>query len=192
MIAVQDILYELKKELGAFFSLEAHPASDLLGYITSGARLLSTKRPWEFNVIRTQVTLANGFDLAAVRETSETLAVSTISNPKVRLIKKAEFLATTDTSYEYATLYDTTFSASQAGTYTIIHRAYPDTVTDENGTIDMPASMRDMLVNYSLYFGYLSAKQTENAVDRFNVAEGLLPFISARNTDTTPNEPTVM
>lgn len=56
----------------------------------------------------------------------------------------------------------------------------------------MPASMEDMLVNYSLYFGYLSVKKAEDAVDRYNVAEGLLPSISARNTDTTPNEPTVM
>lgn len=54
----------------------------------------------------------------------------------------------------------------------------------------MPASMEDMLIRYSLYFGYLSVLKTESAIDSYNIAESLLPPLSARNTDTTPNEPT--
>ncbi|MGL6343274.1 MAG: hypothetical protein ACRC80_29565 [Waterburya sp.] len=114
MIAVQSILYELKKELGAFFSTEAHPEADMLKYITSGARLLSSKRPWEFNVKKTTVILNNPFDIAAIQESTEFLNVSTLTNPKVRLIKKPEFLASSDFNSEYACAYDSTFTASLA------------------------------------------------------------------------------
>lgn len=192
MIAVAKIVSPLKKELGAFFATEGHSPADILWYITSGVRLLSTKRPWEFNVTKSVVTLENNFDIAVIQETSETLSVSTVSNPSIRVLKKADFLAYPNTSEQYATVYDTTFSASQAGTYTIIHRVYPNPVTDENGSIDIPQSMEDMLIAYSKYFGYLSVKKNEDAVEAYNQAEILLPPLSQRNTDTTPNVPTLM
>jgi hypothetical protein len=191
MIAAQSILYRLNKELGAFFSVENHTPADMIRYINSGARLLSQKREWDFNTTVTQITLANNFDLFPIKETISSFNVQNASDYNISIFDKKTFYQKTEKSSLYAGVWDTTFTCSIAGSYTLIHSTYPDLLVSEDESINIPGSMEDLLFQYSLFFGYLDVNQQEKAVDAFQTGETLLPPISQRNTDTTPNEPFV-
>ncbi len=49
MILKSDVLYSIQKELGSFFSTEAHSNMDYYRYINSAIEYIYNFRDWEFN-----------------------------------------------------------------------------------------------------------------------------------------------
>ena len=188
MISVQSVVDEIKKEFGSFFSTEWHPDTDVMNYITKGLRWISNKRDWEFNKVKTNVITTIVDEIVAIPETIQCYNVLDSDKKPLIIYEFDDYYAQVASSVPYCWVWDTTFIASNPGVYTILHSIYPDPVTSLSWNISIPDSMKDLIVEISLAFWFLSVKDDDNAFVHFKVAEDLLPPIASRKTNNTPNQ----
>ena len=57
MISIPELDQNIKKELGSFFSTQAHTEPDRIRYINSSVKDLCMKRDWDFNKFRDVLTV---------------------------------------------------------------------------------------------------------------------------------------
>jgi len=58
MISIPELDQNIKKELGSFFSTQAHTEPDRIRYINSSVKDLCMKRDWDFNKFRDTFTVS--------------------------------------------------------------------------------------------------------------------------------------
>lgn len=184
MISVQEVADELKKEFGTFFSTEWHPTADVINYINKWARWIANQRDWSFIEKTTTITTTVPDQIVAIDETVNTFDVLDLNKNPIDVYEQSHEYERriSDGSTPYAWVKDSTFKVNVPWTYKLLHSVYPAQVSSLSDSIAFPDSVKDLLIEISLAFGFLSVKDDDNASTHLNIAKDMLPPIASRKT----------
>lgn len=78
--------------------------------------------------------------------------------------------------------------SSKVGTFTLLYRGFPSTITTLTGTINIPEHFYDAIVIGAIRYGYLDEKDYPTANEKFNIFKGLIGDLATRNSNAYPME----
>lgn len=157
----------IQKELGSFFSTEAHSDADIIRYVCSAIRYFSSYRDFKFLEMRQIVT----YSVANVEQTIS-------YNVKTKSVRSYPDFSTdynpVDMNYFYSSssndrdigIWDSTFVAKVTGTFQIIYQGIPTFPTTNTDTIELPDFTYDIILGLSIYYGYMDIELYDKAQNR--------------------------
>ncbi len=185
MIQIEPIISAIQKELGSFFSTEAHTSSDILRYINSANNYIASFRDFPY-LIKTQTVVYN---TPAVAQTiTYCLKVVWINgDTSIKVIPQQDWFFP-DNRVGAICVDGDQFIATEAGTYTIMYVAKPTTVTWSSTTIDIPPQFEPVLIDVAIHYGYKDIKLYDKASAKIGQANNELNLLAQRITNPTPRQ----
>ncbi len=186
MILKSDVLYSIQKELGSFFSTEAHSNMDYYRYINSAIEYIYNFRDWEFNkkVFSFIYEAANTESILPIF-CLKTFHVKNGRKPMTILDNEAWFVIEDHT--DCVGIFGNMFISEETGTYSILHTPAPATVDETSEYVNLPDNFKRVVEELSIMFGYQDLKLYDKAAEKKGSAEGSMNRISQRATNPRPN-----
>lgn len=186
MISTASVIAAIQKELGSFFSTEAHTTSDILRYINSASNYIASYRDFPF-LIKTQTVT---YTTPAVAQTiTYCLKVIGINgDPDIKVIPQADWFFP-DNRVGAICVDGDQFIATEAGTYEVMYIGKPDTVTSNSTTIDMPPQFEPVLIDVAIHYGFKDLKLYDKSSAKIGQANNELNLLAQRITNPTPRQP---
>lgn len=180
MIVLQDIVQEVTKELGSFYSTDAHPSDSIYKYIKSAINYICNAKDWgfrkkvyEFDYIKDSV--------ANIPVNLKTYYVLLEGAPQNIVTEEEFFLGN-----EWVLISVDTFRAGASGKYKILYMPSAPEVNDSVLQIDFPEHFKDVIVSMAVSF----ARKTTEEYDLANMLKGYvngeLDLIAERQTNVRP------
>lgn len=173
----------IQKELGSFFSTEAHSDADIIRYVCSAIRYFSAYRDFKFLEMRQIVT----YSVANVEQTIS-------YNVKTKSVRSYPDFSTdynpVDMNYFYSSssndrdigIWDSTFVAKVTGTFQVIYQGIPTFPTTNTDVIDLPDFVYDIILGLSIYYGYMDIELYDKAQNRMWIAQASMNAFAQRDT----------
>lgn len=186
MILKSDVLYSIQKELGSFFSTEAHSNMDYYRYINSAIEYIYNFRDWEFN----KKVFSFNYEAPNTESTLPIFCLKTFhvkngTKPMTILDNEAWFILEDHT--DCVGIFGNMFIAEETGTYSILHTPAPATVDATSKYVNLPDNFKRVVEELSIMFGYQDLKLYDKAAEKKGSAEGSMNRISQRATNPRPN-----
>lgn len=185
MIQIEPVISAIQKELGSFFSTEAHTPSDIFRYINSANNYIASFRDFPY-LIKTQTVV---YTTPAVAQTiTYCLKVVGINgDTSIKVIPQQDWFFP-DNRVGAICVDGDQFIATEAGTYTIMYVAKPTTVTNTSTTIDIPPQFEPVLIDVAIHYGYKDIKLYDKASAKIGQANNELNLLAQRITNPTPRQ----
>lgn len=186
MIAIPIIVPALKKELGSFFSTEAHKDNDILRYINSAVRAIAIAKNFDWNQYKYVLNVTSDTTEYSVPYQIATMWVLKNWEPvdyenfiKYQLLSdKTEVLWIWGEKAECVTPW----------AYTILYRWYPSTATNLDSTIDIPEHFFDLILVIASYYGFLDIHAYDKATKKKEIFTWMIKSLATRSSDPQPNK----
>jgi len=200
MIAVSTILANLQKELGSFYSTEAHTSWDLLRYINSSARAIVTARNFWFNKYTQSISILPewtvttdpvwviewfSWDTISVPYQIETFYILDSAWDEVNIYNFEDYYLLKDKS-EAIMIEEDKLVSEMEWDFTIYYRGYPTTVTSTDWNLNMPQHFFDMIVLMWTYYGLMDIRAYDKANYKKWVFEWMVKDVAKRESDKKP------
>lgn len=183
MILMSTLAPAIQKELGSFFSTEAHSDADIIRYVCSAIRYFSSYRDFKFLEMRQIVT----YSVANVEQTIS-------YNVKTKSVRSYPDFSTdynpVDMNYFYSSssndrdigIWDSTFVAKITGTFQVIYQGIPTFPVTNTDVIDLPDFVYDIILGLSIYYGYMDIELYDKAQNRMGIAQASMNAFAQRDT----------
>lgn len=187
MIAIPLVASNIKKELGSFFSTEAHSDFDITRYINSSARLICTEKNFTFNKFVHELTVTEWQTDYTIPYQIETYFIQGEgwADDEVDIWTFEEYYRTSDKT-QLIWIWDDKLATKKTWTFNIFYKWFPDAITDLLGSIDMPNHFYDVLVLGAIYYWFMDIKNYSMAWTKLTIFNGLLKSLARRNSDPKP------
>lgn len=185
MIQLEPVISAIQKELGSFFSTEAHTASDILRYINSANNYIASFRDFPY-LIKTQ-TVVYATPGVAQTITYCLKVVGINGDTSIKVIPQQDWFFP-DNRVGAICVDGDQFIATEAGTYTIMYVAKPTTVTNTSTTIDIPPQFEPVLIDVAIHYGYKDIKLYDKSSAKIGQANNELNLLAQRITNPTPRQ----
>lgn len=183
MIPMSTLVPAIQKELGSFFSTEAHSDADIIRYVCSAIRYFSSYRDFKFLEMRQIVT----YSTANVEQTIS-------YNVKTKSVRSYPDFSTdynpVDMNYFYSSssndrdigIWDSTFVSKVTGTFQVIYQGIPTFPVTNTDVIDLPDFVYDIILGLSIYYGYMDIELYDKAQNRMSIAQASMNAFAQRDT----------
>ncbi len=188
MINQSAVLYSIQKELGSFFSTDAHSNVDFYRYINSAVEYIYNYRDWEFNkTVFSFVYSAANTESTLPIYCLKTFHVKNDTKPMTILDNEAWFIE--DDHTECVGIFGNKFISEETGTFHILHTPAPATVDETTTEINLPDNFKRTVEELAIMFGYQDLKLYDKAGEKKGSAEGSMNRLAQRATNPRPNRP---
>jgi hypothetical protein len=191
MIVVQPLIDSIKKELGSFFSTEAHTDSDIFRYINSAVSYIRNYRDFSFTKKVFSFVYTTASTESIIPYNIKTYQVKGPSGNLLQIMSNEEWLMNDDHTNAVGIAGDR-FVAENTGTYQILYTGMQDQVTAAGDTIDMPPNFEYTLRQIAIHFGYKDRKQYDKAQALIGESNAFLNSVANRASNPTPSQPVLI
>lgn len=185
MIAVSAIIVPLQKELGSFFSTEAHKSNDLFRYLNSAARAITIARNFQFWKKTHKLIVLEGVTSYDIPFQIETKFVKDQSWTDVdfedffnyhNLDNKNSILCIDWDKAECNTPWE----------YNIFFRWFPSQINSTEDSINIPEHFFDLLLLKATYFWLMDVKAFSKAKKKDEIFEWMIKDMATRSSNPQP------
>ena len=190
MISIPELDQNIRKELGSFFSTQAHTEADRIRYINSSVKDLCMKRDWDFNKFRDTFTVTTVNTQTVMKTVLNTFHVYDSAGTPMEILNFEDYYEKQSLSQTewYVWVWGNTFQAPQTGAYVITYSALPEAITSLSGNLNIPSDKQDLLVVIAVYYAFMDIRMYDKAGEKRAIAKAMTEDIAQRNTDTTPRQ----
>lgn len=190
MISQATITTAIQKELGSFFSTEAHTSSDIVRYINSASNYIASYRDFPFLIDTQTVVYTTPLVSQTIIYAVKVLGVN--GDPTINILTKADWffpdLRTNSICVEWDELI-----ANDAGTYEILYVKLPDKLTTStSGTLNMPPQFEQVLIDLAIMYGFKDLKYYDKASAKLGAANAELNLLAQRITNPMPRQTRIL
>lgn len=185
MISIEPVIAAIQKELGSFFSTEAHTSADILRYINSSNNYIASFRDFPY-LTKTQVVVYTTPGIAQKIEYCLKV-VGVNGNPEIKVVPQADWFFP-DNRVGAICVDGDQFIATDAGTFTIMYVSKPTTVTTSSTTVDIPPQFEPVLIDIAIHYGYKDIKMYDKSSAKIGQANNELNLLAQRITNPTPRQ----
>lgn len=185
MIAISEVDAAIKKQLGSFFSTEAHKEPDRVRYINSAVRAIATAKNFSFNRYKTDITTTSWTTDYTVPYQIETFAILNAAWDEVPLYDFEDYYIEKNKN-SIIWIWDDTLVTTLVWTYTVLYRGYPPTITSLTWTIAIPEHFFDLVVTKAAAFWFADIKDFAKEGNREAIFNGMIKSMATRNSNRKP------
>lgn len=185
MIAVQNIALALKKELGSFFSTEAHRDNDIIRYINSAGKAIITARNFWFNEYEYQIVVTAWTITYSIPFQIETFFILNSAWEEVDFENFRNYNLLQDKSTTIW-IWGETLKCITPWTYTIFYRWYLPQITTLTDSIVIPEHFYDLIIVKASYFGFLDIRAYQKASEKDKIFEWMIKNMATRESNPQP------
>jgi len=185
MINSQIVSDALKKELGSFFSTEAHRTNDIIRYINSAIRAICFSKNFNFNKYTYQLTTDVNNTTYTIPFQVETFFILDASGTQIQYATFENYYKATNKA-SIMWIWDTTLVTDLVWTYTIYYRWFPTTITTIPSNINIPEHFFDLIVLKASEFAYMDIADYQKAAEKRAIYTGMMIDVAKRHSDTMP------
>ena len=185
MIAAQLVIDNVKKELGSFFSNEAHKAPDMIRYVNSWVKKIVTDKNFWFNKYDQTVTTSAATDTYSIPFQIETFFVLDEEWDEIEIMEFEDYYREKDKT-DIIWIWGETLVTEKIWTFQIFYRGYPNQITAITDTIEIPSHFFDMLVVAASYYGFLDIRSYNKAAEKENIFKWMIKSQATRASDPKP------
>lgn len=190
MISQAVITTAIQKELGSFFSTEAHTGSDIVRYINSAANYIASYRDFPFLIDTQTVVYTTPLASQTIEYTVKVLWVNGDMN--MTILSKADWffpeLRTNAICIEWDEII-----ANEAGTYSILYVKLPDKLTTGGSwSLNMPPQFEPVLIDLAIMYGYKDLKYYDKASAKLGAANAELNLLAQRISNPMPRQTRIL
>ena len=184
MIAVSIIASAVQKELGSYFSTEAHTHSDIIRYINSAVRAITIARNFDFNQYSHKIDVISWTDTYSIPYQIETFFVKK-SWQKVDFydFKNYNIL---DHKNDIVWIWGNNFKCTSPWEYEIFYRGFPKHITSLNDFLEIPEHFYDLILLKSTYFGFMDIRAYDKANNKENIFNWMVKNMATRSSNPKP------
>lgn len=184
-IATQIVADNLTKELGSFFSTEAHTWNNIIRYINSWVRAICIAKNFWFNKYEHDIEIIDWTTKYNIPFQIETFFILDSSWEEVETLEFEDYYRRTDKS-DIIWIWEDKLVSEMIWDFTIFYRGYPTTITELSSSIDIPEHFFDLLVVIASYFWYADVRSFQTAAEKKNIFNWMIKDMATRNSDTKP------
>jgi hypothetical protein len=185
MIAVRALAWAIKKELGSFFSTDAHSDMDIVRYINSRVRYIVTAKNFNFNKYKYTLTTNSNDTEYVIPYQIETFFVLWSDGKELELSTFEEYYRSSDKAGKVCINEDKLVTTVK-WTLEIFYRWYPATLTSLSWNVDIPEHFFDLIVACATYYWFLDVKAYQKAWEKKAVTDWMIRSIATRQSDKMP------
>lgn len=194
MISVPQLLYDLRQEMGTFFSTESFNTTTLLKTINSWVRKLCQAWDWKFNDYVISITTNWTDEEYTIPKFYKIYALKVWwTSGEYTPVSFEDYFTSQDPAtqkmiwFKQEKMYTTL-----ALTISLIYRWMPTRLTSLEWNIDLPEDAYDALLSACAYYWFLQSKQYPRADKRKADFETDVKRLKTMETDTFPRVSTRM
>lgn len=183
MFAQSEVVVAIQKELGSFFSTEAHGDADILRYMKSAWNYIASYRDFPFLIRETTIVYTTPLVAAPIPYNVKTLGINGDRNAII--IGKEDWFY--PDAREWAFMIEwTEFIANAEGTYNILYVGLPTKPTQQTTTIDFPEDFQQVYTDIAIHYGFKDLKMYDKASALIGAANAELNLFSQRLSNPKP------
>lgn len=183
MFAQAEVVVAIQKELGSFFSTEAHTDSDILRYMKSAWNYIANFRDFPFLIKEYTVAYTTPLVAATIPYNVKTLGINWDKNAVI--LWKEDWFYPELREWAFMIAW-TEFIANTSGTYTILYVWLPSKPTNQTVTIDLPEDFQQAYTDIAIHYGFKDLKMYDKASALVWAANAELTMLAQRNTNPVP------
>lgn len=185
MISTNTISSAVTKELGSFFSTEAHKYNDLIRYINSAVNSICMSKNFAFNKYSHILSTDNINSQYTIPYQIETFFILDSWWNEVDYYSFEDYFRLKDKT-NAIWIWEETFITQMKWTFTIFYRGIPEQITSLEWSIDIPNHFSDLLIVSATYFWFMDVKAYAKANEKKAVYEWMIKDIAKRSSDPQP------
>lgn len=190
MISQAVITTAIQKELGSFFSTEAHTDSDIVRYINSAVNYVASYRDFPFLIDTQSVVYTTPGISQTITYTVKVLGVN--GDPNINILRKADWFFP-DLRVNAICIDGDELIANDSGTYSILYVKLPDKLTTSvAGTLNIPPQFEQVIIDLSIMYGYKDLKYYDKASAKMGAANAELNLLAQRITNPMPRQTRIL
>lgn len=185
MINTTELESVIKKNLGSFYSTDAHNWTAILRYINSAVRYLVERKNFKFNKYTYQLTTDSNSTEYNIPYQIETFFVLNDVWEELDLFEFEDYFREIDKDNKICIFEDkliTTFKWS----LTIYYRWYPNFLTNISQTLNIPEHFFDVLVLIASYYWFMDVHAYEKANFTKATMDWFIKDLATRSSDKLP------
>ena len=182
MIAVLKLKVAIEKELGSYFSTEAHSEGSLIRYINSAVRDICTQKNFDFNKYIKTYTVSTPWVPVQIDYNIETYFIKKWSSD----VAFYDFEHYYKNWKQWVCIYWDKLISETPWDYTIYFRGYPVTLTKLEWNLDIPQHFFDLIVVKAVYFWFADIRAYEQATIKDSIYKGMIYNMATRTTNKNP------
>lgn len=185
MISVPIIVSALKKELGSYFSTEAHRDNDIVRYINSAARAIAIARNFQFNQYEYELVVTEWVTQYSIPYQIETYFILDSAWDEVDYEDFAGYHREKDKS-ELIWIWWDVVKCTKPWTYTIYYRWYPTQITSLTDTLAVPEHFYDIILLKASYFWFMDIRAYTKANNKETIFKWMISDMAKRSSNPKP------
>lgn len=185
MISTAVIDAALIKELGSFFSTEAHKTTDRVRYINSAVRSIALAKNFSFNRYKQDITTISWTTDYTVPFQIETFAILDSAWNEIEILDFDDYYIRKNKD-NVIWIWDDTMVTTMVWTFTILYRWFPTTITDLNWTISIPEHFFDIVLVKAASFWFADIKDYIKQNQKESIFNWMIKTMATRNSNRKP------
>lgn len=186
MIAVSTIAPVIQKELGSFFSTEAHWSNDLIRYINSAVRAITIARNFWYNQYNKKITIIEWTVKYEIPYQIETFFVKKWW-VEVDFYDFQDYHRLNDKT-KAIWIWENTLICEEPWEYELFYRGLPAPITDLTDLIEIPEHFYDIIIIKATYFGFMDIKVYDKANNKKAIFDWMIKSIATRSSNPQPTK----
>lgn len=187
MISVPIIVSALKKELGSYFSTEAHRDNDIQRYINSAARAIAIARNFQFNQYEYEFVVTEWVTKYSIPYQIETYFILDSAWDEVDYEDFANYHRQKDKT-EIIWIWWDVAKCTKPWTYTIYYRWYPTQITSLTDTLAVPEHFYDIILLKASYFWFMDIRAYTKANNKETIFKWMISDMAKRSSNPQPSK----
>ena len=184
MISVSLIAAALKKELGSYFSTEAHRDNDIVRYINSATRAITISRNFDFNQYDTDIVVTEWTTKYNIPYQIETFFVKK-DNEDIEYENFVGYHGLSNKSWILWIYWDKAICESP-WTYKIFYRWFPPHIFSLEDSLDIPEHFYDLVLLKATYFWFADIAAYDKANNKDTIFDGMIKDMATRSSNPRP------
>lgn len=186
MIAVSTIALALKKELGSYFSTEAHRDNDIIRYINSAVKDIVIAKNFQFNQYQTTVTVVEWTTKYDIPYQIETFFVKKgWVNIDFLDFKEYNFLSD---KWNNVWIWENTFMSEMPWEYEIFYRWIPKQIISLTDSLEIPEHFYDLVLLRATYFWFMDVRAYDKANNKQVIFTWMIKSMATRSSTPQPTK----
>lgn len=187
MISVPIIASALKKELGSYFSTEAHRDNDIVRYINSAARAIAISRNFQFNQYEYELVVTEWVTTYNIPFQIETYFILDSTWEEVDFEDFMNYHREKDKS-DLIWVWGDTVKCTNPWTYTFFYRGYPTQITSLTDSLTIPEHFYDIVILKASYFGFMDIRAYTKANNKETIFTWMIWDMAKRSSNPQPTK----
>ena len=184
-IATSTVSSAIKKELGSFFSTDAHWDNDIIRYINSWVQKICIAKNFTFNKYNYLLTTIEWQTNYTIPYQIETFFILDEEWDEIEILDFENYYREKDKT-TIIWIWDDKLVTEMKWTFNIFYRWFPDSITSLNSSIEIPNHFYDTLLVISTYFWFMDVKAYQKSWDKLNIFNWIIEDLATRNSTPHP------